>query len=93
MRTQRVTILMRPEEKSGMEAEAAGLGISSGEYVRLAVDNFRRDEIPEEELATLSRELIKSLPAMEASLERSIATLDRIHVCVDSFLREVGARA
>lgn len=93
MRTQRVTVLMRPEEKTGIEAEAAGLGISSGEYIRLAVDNFRRDQPPEEELATLSRELIESLPAMDASLDRSIATLDRIHARVDGFLRQMGARA
>ena len=93
MRTERVTVLMKPEEKAAIEAKAAERGVSSGEYIRLAVDNFDRISAEEEaELAALVAEANDAIPKMQASLDRSIATLDATHKKVDTFLREVGVR-
>lgn len=93
MRTERVTVLMKPEEKASIEAKAAERGVSSGEYIRLAVDNFEKISAEEEaELAALVAEANAAIPKMQASLDRSIATLDATHKKVDAFLREAGVR-
>jgi hypothetical protein len=93
MRTARLTVLMRPEEKAEIEAKAARRGVSSGEYVRLAVDNYEQISAEEEaELTALVAEANAVIPKMQASLDRSIATLDATHKKVDAFLREAGVR-
>ena len=93
MRTARVTVLMKPEEKAEMEANAARLGISSGEYVRLAVDNFDKPTAAEEaELAALVEEANKAIPKMAASLDRMSRTLRETHDEVDRTLRAAGIR-
>ena len=93
MRTERVTVLMKPEEKAAIEAKAAERGVSSGEYIRLAVDNFEKISAEEEaELMALVAEANAAIPKMRASLDRSIATLDATHSKVDTFLREAGVR-
>jgi hypothetical protein len=93
MRTARVTVLMRPEEKAEMEANAARLGISSGEYVRLAVDNFDKPTPAEEaELAALVEEANKAIPKMAESLARMSRTLREAHDEIDQTLRAAGIR-
>ena len=93
MRTQRMTILLTPDEKAGVEASAGKLGISRSEYVRMAVDNFETPTAAEEaELAALLAEVNRAVPKMQASIERTCATLDATHRKVDAFLRDVGVR-
>ena len=93
MRTARLTVLMKPEEKADLEAKAAQRGVSSGEYVRLAVDNYEKISVEEEaELAALVAEANAAIPKMRESLDRSIATLDATHRKVDALLREAGIR-
>lgn len=92
MQTARVTVLMTPERKAAMEASAAGLGVSAGEYLRLAVDNYQTRE-EEEQFLGLVAGLDAALPEMSASLDRSIAALDAAHCKVDEVLRAIGARA
>ena len=93
MRTARLTVLMRPDEKAQLEAKAASRGVSSGEYVRLAVDNYDQISAEEEaELAALVAEANAAIPKMREALDRSIATLDATHKKVDTFLREAGIR-
>lgn len=93
MRNSRLTVLLKADEKAALEARAAKRGVSSGEYVRLAVDNFEQvSEDEEAELAALVAEANLAIPKMAASLDRSIATLDRTHKEIDAFLREVGIR-
>ena len=88
----RVTVLMTPGKKARIEADAALLGISSGEYIRLAVDNFL-DPAEEEMLKLMAEELNASVPRMIAKLDHSIATLEAAHVHVDGVLRELGLRS
>ena len=93
MRSARVTVLMSPDEKAEMEANAARLGISSGEYVRLAVDNFDKPTAAEEaELAALVNEVNIAVPKMAASLDRMSRTLRETHDEVDRTLRAAGIR-
>lgn len=93
MRTARVTILMSDNEKAEVEANAARLGISSGEYIRLAVDNFDKPTAAEEaELAALVAEANQAIPKMRESLDRMSRTAEALHQEMDAFLREKGVR-
>lgn len=93
MRTARVTVLMTPEKKAAVEATAAGLGVSAGEYIRLAVDNYQPASDEEQQLACLVEELNAAVPKMLASLDRTVARLDATHRHVDGILREMGLRS
>lgn len=94
MRNARVTVLMKPEEKRALEERAARRGVSSGEYMRLAVDNFEKlSDAEEAELAALVAEANAAIPRMREALDRSIARLDATHRKVDALLREAGLRA
>ena len=93
MRNARVTVLMSPDEKAEMESNAARLGISSGEYVRLAVDNFDKLTAAEEaELSALVEEVNKAIPKMAASINSMSRTLREAHEEVDRSLRAAGIR-
>jgi len=93
MRSARVTVLMNPEEKAEMEANAARLGISSGEYIRLAVDNFDKPTAAEEaELAALVGEVNQAIPKMKASLEKTSKTVRKLLRENDAFFLERGIR-
>jgi hypothetical protein len=93
MRTARTTVLMTPEEKAAVERRAASRGVSSGEYIRLAVSNFERVSAEhEEELATLASELNAAVPKMRAALERSSKILQQLHRENEAFFRERGIR-
>jgi hypothetical protein len=93
MRSARVTVLMKPEEKAALEDKAAKRGVSSGEYLRLAVDNFGSlSDKQEAELAELARELKAAIPKMKASFESSCKTLEALHRENEAFFRERGIR-
>jgi hypothetical protein len=93
MRSARVTILMKPEQKKDLEAKAKGLGISSGEYIRLAVDNFDKPTAEEEtELAVLVEEMNKAIPRMKTSLNKTSSTLRKLLRENDAFFRDRGIR-
>jgi hypothetical protein len=92
MRNARVTVLMRPDEKAALEARAAQRGLSSGEYIRLAVDNLPDEPTEEEELAALVDELVKAVPEMRASLERTTKLAEKTVREVDAMLRKAGVR-
>ena len=93
MKTARTTVLMTPEEKATLERRAASMGVSSGEYIRLAVDNYERISPEEEaELAALVAEVNAAIPKMHASIDESIKTLEELHQDMDAFLREKGIR-
>lgn len=91
MRSARVTVLMKPEEKAALEAKAARRGVSSGEYLRLAVDNFEKVSSEHElELDELVKELRAAVPRMKASLESSCRTLQDLHAENEAFFRDRG---
>jgi len=93
MRNARVTVLMKPEEKAALEKKAADRGVSSGEYLRLAVDNFDKlSDEQEAELAALADELKVALPKMKASLIQSCKVLEDLHRENDEFFKSRGIR-
>lgn len=93
MRTARTTFLMTPEEKAILEKRAATRGVSSGEYIRLAVDNFEKvSDEQEAELAALAAELNAAVPKMKAALDRSSKVLGQLHRENEAFFRERGIR-
>lgn len=93
MRSARVTVLMKPEEKASLEARAAKRGVSSGEYLRLAVDNFGAHSSDQEaELAALAAELKVAVPKIKAALEKSCKTLKDLHRENEAFFKQRGIR-
>ena len=93
MRNARMTVLMTNGEKAEIESDAERLGVSSGEYIRLAVSNFEKPTAAEEaELAALVVEVNKAIPKMEASLDEISRKLRETHAEVDKMLRQMGAR-
>jgi hypothetical protein len=91
MRSARVTVLMKPEEKKELEAKAKRRGVSSGEYLRLAVDNFEKvSDEDEAELAALVEEVNNAVPKMKASLERTSKSVRKLLRENEAFFRERG---
>lgn len=93
MRTARTTFLQTPEEKAALERRAARLGVSSGEYIRLAVDNYEKVSPEEEaELVALVAEANIAIPRMAAMLDNMSEKLRETHDEVDRMLRKAGIR-
>jgi hypothetical protein len=46
--TERVTVLVTPNDKSALEEKASGSGISIGEQVRRSVGSLRKSRIPKQ---------------------------------------------
>ena len=93
MRNARTTVLMTPAEKAALEKRAATLGVSSGEYIRLAVDNYENvSPAQEAELAALVREVNVAIPRMAGMLDHMSNTLRETHEEIDRTLRAAGIR-
>ena len=91
MRTERVTVLMRPEEKARMERHASAMGVSSGELVRMALDDW---ETPEEraELQTLASELHEAMPDILAKFDSMHQSIVRARAAIRECLEGSEAR-
>lgn len=76
--TERVTTLMTPAEKAGLESRARDAGVSVGEFVRRSVQAYDPAEAAAmAQLAVLSAELGRSnLEAAEA-LDRALASVEK----------------
>jgi uncharacterized coiled-coil protein SlyX len=93
MHTARLTVLMPPERKAKIERDAAEMGVSSGEYMRLAVDNIEKLSAEEEaELAALVAEANVAIPKMAETMDRISQRLQVMHEETDAFLRKMGVR-
>ncbi len=92
MQSERITFLTTPESKASIVAKAARRGISTGEYIRLAVENLPEETAEEEELAFIIGELVAAIPEMKASLERTTKRLETAIRESDRKLREAGLR-
>lgn len=68
MKSERLTILVTPEEKAAMNAKAAEMHVSTSEMLRLAFDAF---EEPENQalLSALADELERAVKRMSESLD------------------------
>ena len=96
MHTERVTYLTNAEQKAALEAFAKARGESVGNVLREAAARYMAEPDPtptpdeEEALQLLAAQLQEAVPAMRASLERSIATIKRSNAEVDRKMREAG---
>ena len=77
MRSERVNLLVTPEEKASIEARAAALNISTSEMVRRAVASYD-PEFEESELQVLADELSSVVAATEESLDTALSQLDAL---------------
>ncbi len=94
MRTARLTVLLPPDRKAEIEQKAAIMGISTGELVRRAVDEFEQMTPEQEaELAMLVEEANRAIPAMAASIDRMIATMQASSEHVRQTLAALSTRA
>ena len=84
MKSQRVTLLVSPEDKRRFKKLADDRGVSVSEFIRQAVDAYKdaRDNVTSMEetrdLALLTREIRQQLPAMRKSLRSAIASTSRV---------------
>ena len=84
MKSQRVTLLVSPEDKRRFKKLADDRGVSVSEFIRQAVDAYKdaRDNVTSIEetrdLALLTREIRQQLPAMRKSLRSAIASTSRV---------------
>lgn len=92
MRTERVTFLTTPEAKAVITARAAQRGMSTGEFIRLAVETMPEETDEERELAALVAEVNEALPRMQDSIRHMTDALRRAHEEVDQTLRAAGIR-
>ena len=80
MKTQRVTVLVSPEDKRRFKKLADDRGVSVSEFIRQAVDAYNNVTSIEDtrELAMLTREIRHALPAMRKSLRNAVASTSRV---------------
>lgn len=72
MKTDRMTLLVTPDEKAELAARARVLGISASELVRRAVRTYDPDD-DRDELASLAEELAGVAGRMEKKLDACLA--------------------
>lgn len=78
MKTQRVTLLISPEDKRRYRNLAEDRGMSMSELVRQAVHAYGVSSIDDtRELAALTTELREAIPAMRKSLRSANASVER----------------
>ena len=78
MKTERVTLLISPDDKRELRKLAADRGITTSELVRQAVQAFGASSIDESrELAALTAELRAAIPSMRKSLRDANASVER----------------
>lgn len=83
MRTERLTILITPEEKADISAKADRLGLTASDMVRLAIDGFNVDAVEQVLLAAAQQ--------IERSVEEMNEVLDETHAFVQGQLAEMRA--
>jgi len=94
MQTERVTYLTSAEQKAALEAFAKARGESVGNVLREATARYMAEPDPEEmeELAAIVAEVVKAVPEMQASLRRSITTIQQSQERIERKMRDAGLR-
>ncbi|MBS0557371.1 MAG: ribbon-helix-helix protein, CopG family [Proteobacteria bacterium] len=78
MKTDRVTLLISPDDKRQLQSLAEDRGVTASELVRQAVQAYGASSIDEtRELAALTAELRGAIPAMRKSLRDANTTAER----------------
>ena len=78
MKTQRLTLLVSPEDKRRYQSLAEDRGMSMSELMRQAVRAYDVNTIDDtRELAALAQELSEAVPAMRKSLRSANSSIER----------------
>ena len=78
MKTERVTLLISPDDKRELQKLAEDRGVTTSELVRQAVQAYGASSIDEtRELAALTAELRATIPSMRKSLRAANASVER----------------
>ncbi|MEM9011345.1 MAG: ribbon-helix-helix protein, CopG family [Pseudomonadota bacterium] len=91
MRSERISVLVSPEERAAFEARAKAAGVSTGEMVRRAVD-FYDPDVDLEEVRVLAAEFVATVDRIERRLDATLAELAEIKASAPSEA-EVRAQA
>jgi hypothetical protein len=83
MKTDRLTLLVSPQDKAAIAARAAALNLSVSELVRQAALGFDPDE------AAAKAELEALMPQFEQAVDNILATFDRMLERADAHEREM----
>ena len=95
MKTERMVLLVTPEEKARISNGAERLGVSASEYVRQLVNGFEPGDLAAlSQLEAFWPEVSAAIDGMHASLDRSIATLEagerrRAYLTSDEYREQV----
>jgi hypothetical protein len=93
MRANRLTILLSDDERAEVDSKATRMGVSSSEYVRLAVNNFDGPTAAEEaELSALLDQVNDAVPRMQQALTQMSEKIQKLHAENDAFFLEKGIR-
>lgn len=85
MKTDRVTLLISPDDKRQLQSLAEDRGVTASELVRQAVQAFGTSSIDEtRELAALTAELRSAIPAMRRSLRDANVAAERAIAAISS---------
>ncbi len=78
MKSQRLTLLISPEDKRNFKSLAEDRGLTTSELVRQAVRAYGTSSIDDtRELAALTAEMRAALPSMRKSLRQANASVER----------------
>lgn len=77
MRTERINILLSPEERAAVDALAKRADVNTSELVRRALAAYDPD-VNRDELQTLAGELSIAVERMEKTLDKKIAEIERL---------------
>lgn len=77
MKTERLTILVTPQEKAAMTAKAAAMNVSTSEMLRLAFDAFE-EPANQQLLSALADQLQRAVAAAHARLDEANATVEGV---------------
>jgi len=78
MKTERLTILVTPDQKRAIAAKAKTLNLSAGEVIRRAVESYRTGD-EERLLDALADELDRSVKEARKSIKGALDELRRTH--------------
>jgi hypothetical protein len=93
MRANRLTVLLSDDERADVDSKATRMGVSSSEYVRLAVNNFDGPTAEDEaELSALLEQVNQAVPRMQDAMTRMSEKIQALHAENEAFFKEKGIR-
>ena len=85
MKSQRLTLLISPEDKRSFKTLAEDRGLTTSEFVRQAVRAYGTSSIDDtRELAALTAEMRAAIPSMRKSVRQANASVERVLASIES---------